>query len=114
MGIGDWGLGVGRSRPSQSVSVHDESAGALLTVILWIMVIGGFSVYLKFGNMDRLYGALSAIIVFLLWLYVLTTCFVVGVIFNSERVSRLRRPSKTDKRKTHKKAKTPQTIRDEK
>lgn len=43
--------------------------------------------------MGKLYGALSAIIVFMLWLYVLMICFVVGVIFNSEKISA--RESKT-------------------
>ena len=60
--------------------------GTFITVIAWIVAIIGFSVYLKISNLTRLYGALSAIIVFLLWLYVLMICFIVGVIFNSERV----------------------------
>ena len=46
----------------------------------------GFSIYLKLSNMDRLYGALSAVIVFLLWLYVLMIGFVGGVILNSEKI----------------------------
>ena len=60
--------------------------GSFLTVVAWVMAIIGFSIYLKIGNMGRLYGALTAVIVFLLWLYMLTVCFVAGVIFNSERV----------------------------
>ena len=51
----------------------------------------GFSVYLKISNMSRLYGALSTIIVFLLWLYILMICFIVGVIFNSENVILIRK-----------------------
>ena len=86
--------------------------GTFLTVGLWILAIIGFSLYLKIGNMGRLYGALSAIIVFLLWLYILTTCFIVGVIFNSERVQQSL--SKKRKRKTHKKGKPAQTVRNEK
>lgn len=86
--------------------------GTFLTVGLWILAIIGFSLYLKIGNMGRLYGALSAIIVFLLWLYILTTCFIVGVIFNSERVQQSL--SKKRKRKTHKKGKIAQTVRNEK
>lgn len=60
--------------------------GTVITVISWIGAVIGFSVYLKISNMSRLYGALSTIIVFLLWLYVLMICFIVGVIFNSEKV----------------------------
>ena len=65
--------------------------GALFTVAAWALVVVGFAVYLRLGNIDRLYGALTAVIVFLLWLYVLTICFVAGVIFNSQRVIKLRR-----------------------
>jgi uncharacterized BrkB/YihY/UPF0761 family membrane protein len=60
-------------------------------VISWIGAIIGFSVYLKISNMSQLYGALSTIIVFLLWLYVLMICFIAGVIFNSEKVMLLRK-----------------------
>lgn len=82
--------------------------GTFLTVGLWILAIIGFSLYLKIGNMGRLYGALSAIIVFLLWLYTLMTCFIVGVIFNSERV--LQDLARQRKRKRDKKRKPAQTA----
>lgn len=61
--------------------------GTLVTVGAWAIALVGFAVYLKLGNMRRLYGALSAIIAFMLWLYVLMICFLAGVIFNSQRVS---------------------------
>ncbi|MBS5022942.1 MAG: YihY/virulence factor BrkB family protein [Firmicutes bacterium] len=61
--------------------------GTLITMAAWAVTLIGFTIYLKIGNMGRLYGALSAIIVFMLWLYVLMICFVAGVIFNSEKIS---------------------------
>ena len=87
--------------------------GALLTVMLWVLAVIGFSLYLKVGNMGRLYGALSTIIVFLLWLYVLTSCFIVGVIFNSEVVLRERKRIAQPQSKRNKRKKSPQTIRNE-
>lgn len=75
--------------------------GATITVIAWIMAIIGFSAYLKISNMSKLYGALSTVIVFLLWLYVLMICFIVGVIFNSEKILSKR---KKEKRTPHKKS----------
>ena len=75
--------------------------GATITVIAWIMAIIGFSAYLKISNMSKLYGALSTVIVFLLWLYVLMICFIVGVIFNSEKILSKR---KKEKRLPHKKS----------
>ncbi len=68
------------------VKVRCFIPGTVLTVVAWIVAIVGFSVYLKIGNVGKLYGAFSAIIIFLLWLYALMICFIVGVIFNSERV----------------------------
>ena len=61
--------------------------------------------------MSRLYGALSAIIIFLLWLYILMICFIIGVIFNSERVLRVMRGSVNPN--MHKKRKRKQTIHNE-
>ena len=88
-------------------------SGTFLTVGLWVLAVIGFSIYLKIGNMGRLYGALSAIIVFLLWLYVLTTCFIVGVIFNSEVISRVHKSTKQGMARRNKRRKTSQTTRNE-
>ncbi len=71
--------------------------GTAITVSAWVVAVVGFTVYLKISNMDKLYGALSAIIVFLLWLYVLMICFIAGVIFNSERIALERKANKRKK-----------------
>lgn len=73
--------------------------GTALTVGAWAVAVAGFTVYLKISNMDKLYGALSAIIVFLLWLYILMICFIVGVIFNSDRIKTERRAKKLARKK---------------
>ena len=62
--------------------------GSLITLAAWIAAIVGFSIYLKISNVTRLYGALSALIVFLLWLYLLMIGFIVGVILNSEIIAK--------------------------
>ena len=59
--------------------------GSFLTALAWLAASGAFSVYLMFGNKEKLYGALALVIVFLLWLYWLMICFVAGVIFNKHR-----------------------------
>ena len=71
--------------------------GSIFTTIAWILAVVGFSFYLKISNMDKLYGALSTIIVFLLWLYVLMNCFIIGVILNSEAI--LKQNKRTHKNK---------------
>ena len=77
--------------------------GTLVTVGAWIVAVAGFSVYLKITNMDKLYGALTTIIVFLLWLYVLMICFIGGVIFNSEKIALEKKKEATKRRKNREK-----------
>ena len=77
--------------------------GSFVTVLLWIVAVIGFSVYLKISNVDRLYGALSTIIVFLLWLYILMICFIIGVILNSEKIIEEKKADRDRKRKKREK-----------
>lgn len=66
-----------------SINYKKLNNGTLLTVILWIIVSYGFAIYIKyFSNFEFLYGTLSFIIVFLLYIYLLMQCFLVGVIYN--------------------------------
>lgn len=76
------------------LKVQEGIWGSLLTTVLWLIAAYAFQIYLRFSNMTRLYGALANLIVFLLWLYVMTCCFVIGVIFNYYQVSPRRRESK--------------------
>ncbi len=76
--------------------------GTIITLLSWILAVIGFSVYLKIGNVSRLYGAVSTLIIFLLWLYVLMICFIAGVIFNSEKI--VRKHDKTVKKRRRKSA----------
>ena len=73
--------------------------GAALTVAAWAVAVLGFAAYLKISNMEKLYGALSTVIVFLLWLYILMLCFISGVIFNSERIIAERKKENRKRRK---------------
>ena len=65
--------------------------GTAFTVAAWVLALIGFSVYLRVGNVSKLYGALSTVIVFFLWLYVMMICFIIGVILNSENIAPLRK-----------------------
>ena len=68
--------------------------GTTITLVAWTLAIIGFSVYLKISNVSRLYGALSTIIVFLLWLYILMIGFIVGAIFNSDKIAKMQKRRK--------------------
>ena len=64
------------------LSVKNAVWGSLLTVLLGGIASFGFSIYTQFSSMEKLYGAAVLIILFLLWLYLLMLCFVIGVILN--------------------------------
>ena len=70
-------------------------SGTMLTVCAWVVAVIGFSAYLQISNMDKLYGALSTVIVFLLWLYMLMVCFIAGVIVNGEKITKKNKRRKT-------------------
>lgn len=70
------------------LSYAEASGGALLTVILWILCAIGFSIYLRFSNPQRLYGAITAVIVFLLWCYLMVNSLVIGLIYNAKYLIR--------------------------
>ena len=58
--------------------------GSLLTTALWLVSAAGFTVYLQFADPQKLYGAIAAIIVFLLWCYIMINSLVLGIIYNSK------------------------------
>ncbi len=59
--------------------------GALLATLLWLGVSFGFRVYVNsFGNYNETYGALGAMIVLLLWLYLSGFAILVGAELNAE------------------------------
>lgn len=58
----------------------------------------GFTIYLRLGNMQKLYGAVALFIVFLLWLYLLMICFVIGVILNCYLVNQDQKIKKRHKK----------------
>jgi membrane protein len=59
--------------------------GALLAAVLWVLASIGFSVYVShFSSYDATYGALGAIIVLLIWLYVGNLALLIGALVNRE------------------------------
>lgn len=65
--------------------------GVMLTVLLWLVFGAGFTVYLQFANPQKLYGAVAAIVVFLLWCYLMVNSLVIGIIYNGKYSGYIRR-----------------------
>lgn len=59
--------------------------GAALGTSFWILGSIGFSIYVnQFGDYDKTYGSLGAIVVFLLWLYITAYVVLLGAELNAE------------------------------
>lgn len=65
-----------------NIGFENTVPGVLLTVALWLIFAVGFTVYLRFSEPQRLYGAVAAIIVFILWCYLMVNSLVIGIIYN--------------------------------
>ncbi len=70
-----------RCRPGEIV------LGSLLTAAAWLIASGAFALSLHFTDRERLYGALTLLILFFLWLYWMMVCFTAGVVFNRHRMN---------------------------
>ncbi|HIY78035.1 MAG TPA: YihY/virulence factor BrkB family protein [Candidatus Borkfalkia excrementavium] len=80
------------------VGFYNVVWGSLLTLLLGGIASFGFTIYLRLGNMQKLYGAVALFIVFLLWLYLLMICFVIGVILNCYLVNQDQKIKKRHKK----------------
>ncbi len=61
------------------------SWGGAAATILWMLASAGFSVYVaKFGNYDKSFGSLGAVVVLLTWLYLSAYVVLAGACLNAE------------------------------
>lgn len=61
------------------------SPGALLATLLWLVVSFGFSLYVAYiSDYSATYGSLSAVVVFLMWLFLSAYGVLVGALLNAE------------------------------
>ena len=65
--------------PNQKVTFKEAVPGALFSLLAWMVVSALFSLYVStLGNYSVLYGSLGAIIVLMLWFYIIGIIFVMG------------------------------------
>lgn len=81
-------LGLYRLAPNRdAVALKKLMPGAALATILWIILSILFSIYVQnFNNYSAEFGALSAAVVIMLWLYYSAFIVALGAIFNSETI----------------------------
>ena len=79
-------LGLYRLAPNRDAIVLKQlMPGAALATVLWIVLSLLFSIYVQnFNNYSAEFGALSAAVVIMLWLYYSAFIIAFGAIFNSQ------------------------------
>ncbi|WP_341717140.1 YihY/virulence factor BrkB family protein [Micromonospora sp. FIMYZ51] len=61
------------------------SPGGVLAVLLWLLVSGGFALYVaNFGSYNKTYGALAGVIIFLVWLWLSNVAILLGAELDAE------------------------------
>lgn len=65
------------------MKISQVLTGSLLTLLIWLILIVALGIYAQVVNLERLYGKLASLILFLLWWYMMMCGFVIGMIENS-------------------------------
>ena len=70
--------------PSKKIASRTTTYGALFTTFFWTIATAIFSYYLKyFANYNVIYGNLSSIIILMIWVYLISYVFVMGIAMNA-------------------------------
>lgn len=71
--------------PDEEISSKFMNKGALFTTVGWIITTYVYSYYVSnFANYSLFYGSLSGIIVMMIWIYIISFIFVMGIAINAE------------------------------
>lgn len=69
--------------PDRKIPSKNVNGGAIFTTIGWILVTQVYTIYIeKYANYSIFYGALANIIILMLWIYLLSYIFVIGMAMN--------------------------------
>ena len=64
---------------------HWASPGAIVATVVFLLASMGFSIYnASFGNYNQVYGALGAVVVLMLWLFLTVYSVILGAELNVE------------------------------
>lgn len=69
--------------PDRKIPSRHVNSGAIFTTITWILVTGAYSYYITYyANYSLFYGSLANIVILMLWVYLLSYTFVIGMAMN--------------------------------
>ena len=69
--------------PDEKIKSSYVNKGAIFTTISWTIITAIYSFYINnIANYSRIYGALSNIVILMLWFWFISYAFVVGLVLN--------------------------------
>ena len=73
-----------RYTPCKRVPWKNAIPGAVFSTFGWLVFSLAFSFYINnFGNFSRLYGGLAAVFILMIWIFLMSIIFILGVEINS-------------------------------
>ena len=70
--------------PDRTIKSRTTTNGAIFTSLGWIISTSIYSFYVrKFASYNILYGSVANLIILLLWIYILSYIFILGMAFNA-------------------------------
>ena len=89
--------------PDEKISSKYMNKGALFTTVCWIVTTSVYSYYVShLANYTLFYGSISGIIVMMIWIYILTYIFVMGIAINADEYNRFKKQNKKEKLENNK------------
>lgn len=75
--------------PNKNIKSSTTNRGALFTTVMWLIVSVLYSYYVtNMLNWSLIYGALSNLIIFMFWIYLLSYIFVFGLTLNKHQLEK--------------------------
>lgn len=72
--------------PDKDIKSNEVTSGAIFTTVVWVIATQIYSFYISnFANYSRVYGNLSNIIILMLFVYLLSFIFVLGMALNASK-----------------------------
>ncbi len=75
--------------PDRKIKAKNTNTGSIFTTVFWIIATKIYSIYAgMFSNYNLFYGSISTILFLLMWVYILSYIFVLGMAFNASNTRR--------------------------
>lgn len=70
--------------PDKKIESVTTTKGAIFTTVIWIVATEVYSIYIGvFNKYDLFYGSVANILILMLWIYLLSYVFVIGMALNA-------------------------------